>query len=222
MMTTEKKIRILLADDHQIVRQGIRLLLSSDDRFEIIGETCDGVSTLEFAKRNRPDVIVMDITMPNLNGIDATRRIMDEIAGIRIVALSMYFDKYFLAMMLRAGARGYLPKDCASGELARAIEVVSLDKFYISPGLGIHSPKDVLNGSEIPNFIAVSLLTNKEREILQLIAEGNSSKEIAAQLNVHVKTVEKHRNSLIGKLGMPSVAELTKFAIREGLTSADR
>ena len=221
-MTAVKPIRILLADDHQIVRQGIRLLLSSDDRFTIIGETGDGLSTIVFAREHRPDVIVMDITMPNLNGIDTTRRIMDEIAGIRIVALSMYFDKYFLAMMLRAGARGYLPKDCASAELARAIEVVCLDKYYISPGLGIDSPKDVLSGSEIPNFIAMSLLTMKEREILQLIAEGYSSKEIAARLNIHVKTVEKHRNNLIHKLGIPTVAELTKFAIREGLTSVDR
>jgi DNA-binding NarL/FixJ family response regulator len=163
----------------------------------------------------------MDVTMPNLNGIEATRQIMAELEGVKIVALSMYFDRHFVAMMLRAGARGYLRKDCASEELVHAIDVVGKNKYYISPHLGIDSPKDVLNGSEIPSFIAHSLLTPKEREVLQLVAEGHATKEIAHRLYVSVKTIEHHREHIMEKLDIHNVVDLTRFAIREGLTSVE-
>ena len=216
------KTRILIADDHQIVRQGLRALLQRERELQVIGETADGIDTVKFAKRYLPDIIIMDVTMPNLNGIEATRQITKEIPEVRIVALSMYFDRHFVAKMLKAGGRGYLRKDCAAEELVRAIDVVSHNKYYISPSLGIESPKDVLNGSEIPHFIASSLLTAKEREVLQLIAEGKTTKEIGWRLNVSVKTVDKHRAHIMEKLDIHSIAEQTKFAIREGITSVEK
>jgi len=220
--TPISKTRILLADDHQIVREGLRALLGRQSDFEVVGETADGTSTVKFAKKHLPDIIIMDVTMPDLNGIEATRQITTEIPDVRIVALSMYFDRHFVAKMLRAGARGYLRKDCASQELVHAIEVVSRGKYYISPNLGINSPKDVLNGAEIPHFIAFSLLTSKQREVLQFIAEGKTTKYIAERLGVSAKTIDKHREHIMEKLDIHSVAELTKFAIREGITSVDR
>ncbi|HEV8539084.1 MAG TPA: response regulator transcription factor [Bacteroidota bacterium] len=213
--------RILLADDHQIVREGLRALLERRKDLEVIGETADGIETVKFAKEYAPEIVVMDVTMPHLNGIEATRQITNEVEGVRIVALSMYFDRHFVAKMLRAGARGYLRKDCASEELILAIDVVTKDKFYISPHLGIDSSKEVLTDSEIPNFIAHSLLTPKEREVLQLVAEGHATKEIAYRLGVSTKTIEHHRQHVMDKLDIHTIAELTRFAIREGLTSTD-
>ncbi len=221
-LTHIKRIRVLLADDHQIVREGLKALLERDKGIEIVGETADGVSTVRFAKKYLPDVVVMDITMPNLNGIEATQQITDEIPDVRVVVLSMYLDKHFVAKMLRAGARGYLRKDCASEELAKAISVVAANRFYISPELGIDFQKDVFVASEIPNFVAFALLTPKEREVLQLIAEGKTSKEIAFRLNVSAKTIDKHRAHIMEKLDIHSIAELTKFAIREGITSIEK
>ena len=221
-MTPPARVRILLADDHQIVREGLKALLEREPRFEIVGEVADGASAVAFTKKHLPDIVVMDITMPNLNGIEATRLITREVVETRVIALSMYVDKHFVAKMLRAGARGYLRKDCASEELARAINVVTRNKYYISPQLGIDSPKDVMNGSEIPNFIAFSLLTAKEREVLQLVAEGHPTKDIAARIRVSAKTVDKHRARIMEKLDIHSVAELTKFAIREGITSLEK
>lgn len=213
------KTRILLADDHKIVREGLRVLLESRPTFEIIGESADGWESVTLAKKLLPDVVIMDVTMPDLNGMEATRRITEEVPGARVIALSMYFDKHFVAKMLKAGARGYLRKDCASEELVRAISIVLNNKFYISPNLGINSPTDVIEGADIKAFIALSLLTQKEREVLQLVAEGRLTKEIAEILRISPKTIENHRQRIMDKLEIHSIAELTKFAIREGLTS---
>jgi DNA-binding NarL/FixJ family response regulator len=215
------KTRIVLADDHQILREGLKVLLQRDPNIEVIADASDGEEAIRFAKKYLPEIVIMDVTMPNLNGIEATGRIKIEVPEVRVIALSMYFDKHFVAKMLRAGARAYLRKDCDGEELLHAISIVAKGKYYISPNLGIDSPKEVMNGAEIPDFIAHSLLTSKEREVLQLVAEGKSTKVIAQQLHVSIKTIDHHRQRIMEKLDLHSVAELTKFAVREGLTSLE-
>lgn len=218
---TEKTITIMLADDHKIVRQGLRALLESEPGLEVVGETADGRSTVQLARQLRPDVVIIDVSMPDLNGIDATRLIHDEDPGVRMIGLSMHFEKRYVARMLDAGARGYLRKACTSEEVIRAIRTVAAGKFYISDGTSSFTMKDA---SEFPGRNAapdISQLTPKEREVLQLVAEGKLTKEIATFLNLSPKTVEKHRHQIMEKLRIHSVAELTKFAIREGMTSLE-
>ncbi len=214
-------IRILLADDHAIVREGLRALLSRKADFDVVAECSDGTSTVASAKKLLPDIVLMDISMPGLNGIEATRQIAVELPDIRVIALSMHVDKYMVGMTLRAGARGFLPKDCASEELETALRTVMNDRYYISANLGFHVHKSILRASELDVFVTASSLTNKERQVIQLIAEGRSSKDIALRLHISIKTVEHHRGHIMEKLKLHSVAELTKFAIREGWTSLE-
>jgi DNA-binding NarL/FixJ family response regulator len=213
------KIRIILADDHRIIRDGIRVLLGGLDGMEVIADVGDGRTAVKLAAELKPDVIVMDIGMPDLNGMEATRQIKAQAPGVQVIALSMHRDVRFVSEMLRAGASGYLLKESAFEELARAIQAVTRHETYLSPGISGVIVQDYvsrLGEARPPGSVA---LTPREREVLQLISEGHSSKEIAFRLHVSLKTVETHRHQIMNKLGLRSVAELTKYALREGLTA---
>ncbi len=213
-------IKIILADDHQIVRHGLRSLLEAEHDMKVIAEADNGREVLRMARELSPQVIIMDISMPDLNGIEATRQILGENPEIKVVALSMHSDSLFILNMLKAGASGYLLKDCALEELVKAIRTVVGNRTYLSPGVSDIVVKDfVCSWSEAPDASAFSLLTAREREVLQLMAEGKTTNQIAECLCVSVKTVEAHRKQIMNKSGIHSVAELTKYAIRQGLTS---
>jgi DNA-binding NarL/FixJ family response regulator len=215
--------RILLADDHQIVRQGLKSLIQQNEGFEVIAEASDGRAAVQLAADLEPDVIVMDVGMPGLNGIEATRQIAAKEPDAKVVALSMHSDRRFMGEMLKAGAKGYLLKDAAFEELATAIRSVIADKIYLSPRIADVVVDDYVRhaGEYAGHPSAFAKLTPREREVLQLMAEGRATKEIAMDLKVSIKTVETHRRQIMEKLNIYSVAELTKYAIREGLTSLD-
>ncbi|MGD8229495.1 MAG: response regulator transcription factor [Desulfobacteraceae bacterium] len=212
-------VRIILAEDHRITREGLVNLLQERPDMEVVGEAENGREAVKLAKELSPDLVIMDVTMPDLNGIDATRLITSGSNNIKVIALSMYSDKQFVQGMIQAGASGYLLKDCAFEELVSAIQAVIQGDTYLSPGIAGIVVQDYLTKLTTDRSSADTVLTNREREVLQLIAEGNSTKEIAARLTVSVKTVETHRRQIMEKLGIFSIAELTKYAIREGLTS---
>jgi two-component system response regulator NreC len=214
-------IKIILADDHQIVRQGLRTLLAAEPDMKVVGEADNGRKTLGLAHELAPDVIIMDISMPDLNGIDATRQIMLKSPDVKIIALSMHSDSLFVMNMFKSGALGYLLKDCALEELVKAIRTVMRQKTYISPGLSDILIKDLANHWGGAPISAYAVLTAREREVLQLMAEGKTTLQIASSLRVSSKTVEAHRKQIMNKLGLHSVAELTKYAIRQGLTSLE-
>ncbi|MHB9072694.1 MAG: response regulator [Desulfobaccales bacterium] len=214
-------IKIILADDHQIVRHGLRSLLSSEPDMEIVGEADNGRAVVRLVQEKSPQVVIMDISMPDLNGIEATRQIIAESPGVKIIALSMHSDSLFVLNMFKAGASGYLLKDCALEELVKAVRTVLSRKIYLSPGISDIVIKDFVIGWSPPDSSAYSILTTREREVLQLMAEGRNTNQIAESLCVSVKTVEAHRKQLMNKLDIHSVAELTKYAIRQGLTSLD-
>jgi len=186
---------------------------------EVVGEAENGRDAVRLAKELSPDLVIMDVTMPDLNGIDATRIITSGGNSTKVIALSMYSDKQYVQGMIQAGASGYLLKDCAFEELVNAIRAVIGGNTYLSPGIAGIVVQDYLNKLTHDRSSADTALTTREREVLQLIAEGKSTKEIANRLSVSVKTVETHRRQIMEKLGIYSIAELTKYAIREGLTS---
>lgn len=212
-------IRIIISDDHKIVRDGLKTLLQKQSEFEVVAELENGRSTVYMATKLLPDVIVMDIAMPDLNGIEATRQIVSSHKDIRIVALSMHSDKRFVSEMLKAGASAYLLKDCAFEELVTAIHTVMDDKIYLSPGIAGVVIDNYIRQTTPAESSAFSRLSDREREVLQLLAEGKTTKEIAAHLFVSIKTVETHRSNIMEKLNIHNIAELTKYAVREGLTS---
>ena len=214
-------IKIVLADDHQIVRQGLRALLASEPDIKVVAEADNGRAVLRLVKEFSPDLVIMDISMPDLNGIDATRQIIADYPGVKVIALSMHSDSLFVLNMLKAGASGYLLKDCAVGELVKAIRAVMNKKTYLSPGISDVVIKDFVSGWTSTGTSAFSILTAREREVLQLMAEGKTTNQIADALCVSVKTVESHRKQIMNKSGIHSVAELTKYAIRQGLTSLE-
>jgi len=214
-------VKILLADDHQILRQGLRTLLEKERDVQVVAEAQDGRTAVRLAKELAPDMVIMDIGMPDLNGIEATRQIALEAPGVKIIGLSMFADRRFVVNMLKAGARGYLLKDCAFEELGRAIRVVMAHKIYLSPEIAHVVMQDIFYPASSREMSVFSVLTAREREVLQLMAEGNSTSQIANQLHVSVKTIETHRQQIMQKLNMHSVAQLTKYAIREGLTSVE-
>jgi len=214
-------IRIILADDHKIVRQGLRTLLAAEPDMEVVAEADNGRTVLRLAQELKPQVVIMDISMPDLNGIEATRQMLAESPGVKVIALSMHSDSLFVLNMLKAGASGYLLKDCALEELIKAIRTVVRQKTYLSPGISDIVIKDFVSGWATTGSSAFSILSTREREVLQLMAEGKSTNQIAENLYVSVKTVEAHRKQLMNKLGIHSVAELTKYAIRQGLTSLE-
>jgi DNA-binding NarL/FixJ family response regulator len=214
-------IKILLADDHKITRDGLKALLESQKNMIVIGEAENGRQAVRLASELAPDVIVMDINMPELNGIEATRQIIAELPETKIIALSMYSDKRYVVGMLKAGVSGYLLKNCAFDELVSAITAVIANQNYMSQKIANTVMKDYANILESSDASPASTLTAREREVLQLIAEGLKTKDIATRIHVSVKTVETHRQQVMRKLNAKSVAELTKIALREGLTSLD-
>ncbi len=220
-MENVNKIRILLADDHNIVRQGLKSLIKSEQRMEVIGEADNGRKTINLAKKLQPDLIIMDVSMPDLNGIEATRQIVHNNPNIKVLGLSMHSDRRFVAGLLDAGAVGYMLKDAAFDELAHAILAVAAGGTYISPSIAGAVIRDYLRRLSENDFSRAAILTPRETEVLQLLAEGKSTKDIASDLNVSSKTVETYRRLLMNKLNLHSIAELTKFAIREGLTNLD-
>jgi DNA-binding NarL/FixJ family response regulator len=214
-------MRVILADDHRMVRDGLRALLERAG-VEVVGEAATGHEALAEVRRVRPDVVIMDIGMPELNGIDTTKRLIAEQHGLRVLALSMNADRRYVIAMLEAGAVGYLIKNSASEELLIALDAVARGETYLSPAIAgsvvaraIHRESTSWSTEERP-------LTVREREVLQLVAEGKSSKEIGAILHIAVPTVETHRRQIVEKLNLRTIAELTKYAIREGLTSSER
>ena len=213
-------IKILVADDHQIMREGLRTMLEKEHDITVVGEAEDGRMTHRLARELVPDVIIMDVAMPDLNGIEATRQIIADLPGVKIIALSMHDDRRFVLNMLKAGASGYMLKDCAFKDLAKAIRVVMSNKTYLSEEIADIVVKDYLASSTPAGSSAFQLLSPREREVLQLLAEGKTSSQIGESLHISVKTVETHRQQIMVKLKIKTVAELTKYAIREGLTSA--
>jgi DNA-binding NarL/FixJ family response regulator len=212
-------IKVLIADDHQIVREGLRSMLEHELDIKVVGEAEDGRMVQRMARELSPDVIIMDVAMPDLNGIEATRQILAELPRVKIIALSMHDDRRFVLNMLKAGAAGYMLKDCAFKDLAKAIRVVMSHKTYLSHEIADIVVKDYLSSNQPIESSAFYLLSPREREVLQLIAEGKTSGQMAESLHVSVKTIESHRQQIMVKLKIKSVAELTKYAIREGLTS---
>jgi len=215
-------IRILLVDDHRIVREGLRGLLEKEADMQVVAEAEDGTTVLRLVEEMSPNIVIMDIAMPNLNGIEATRQIITRAPGIKVLALSMYSDKRFVMGMLSAGASGYLPKDCAFEELIQAIRVVAADGTYLSPRIVDIVVKNYFHHLEKTDYSAFFILSARERQVLQLLAEGRSVKEIACDLCLSAKTVETHRQHIMNKLNIRNIAKLTKYAISEGLTSLER
>ena len=211
-------IRIILADDHQIVRLGLRSLLETEPDIQVVGEADNGEMTLKLVQELSPDVVIMDISMPDLNGIEATRRLLIKSPEVKVIALSMHSDSLFVLNMLKAGASGYLLKDCALEELVKAIRTVVRQQTYLSPSISHLMIKDLASTSS-GSISAYTVLTVRERQVLQMLADGQSTNQIAAALNISVKTVEAHRQQVMNKLGIHTVAELTKYAIQQGLTS---
>jgi DNA-binding NarL/FixJ family response regulator len=213
--------RVLLADDHHIVRDGLRALIEQQPDLEVVADAENGYKAVRLALEYRPDLVVMDISMPELNGIEATRQIMADLPNTKVLILSMHTDRQFVTEALRAGAAGFLLKDSAVEELVRAIRVVKGDRIYLDPEITGGIIEDYIRHSPSGDLSAAVVLTNRERGVLQLIAEGWTTRAIAEHLCVSVKTIETHRRQIMIKLDLHSVAELTKYAIREGLTSLD-
>ncbi len=213
------KIRIVIADDHQIMREGLRNLLENESDMQVIAEAGDGRTTVDLVQKHAPDLVVMDTIMPDLNGIEACRKIVSEDGNIKVVALSMHSDRRYVIEMLKAGASGYILKDCAFEELVNAIRIVMGNETYLSTAISSMVLREYMKGVPGKKPSVFSTLSNREREVLQLVAEGKMTKEIAGRLNVSVKTIETHRQQIMSKLNIHSIAELTKYAIREGITS---
>ena len=210
--------RILLADDHEIMRAGLRAILESEAGMEVVGEADNGRDAVKSAQECQPDVVLMDIGMPDLNGIEATRQILSEAPDVKVIALSMHADKRFVASMFQAGASAYLLKKSAARELLKAIAEVTGGQIYISPQVAGVVVQDYVQHLGEATPAGADGLSPREREVLQLIVEGNTTPEIARTLNVSEKTVGTHRQHIMDKLDIHSIAELTKYAIREGLT----
>lgn len=215
------KTSIVLVDDHEIVRQGLKALIEKRPEMQVVGEGKNGREAIRLSSQLKPDVIIMDISMPDMNGIEATGQIVAESAGVKVIALSMHSDKRFVLGMLKAGAAGFLLKESAFAELITAIDAVMADQIYLSPKIAGSVITDYLQSIPDEEISAANVLTTRERTVLQLIAEGRTTREMADCLNISVKTVEARRKKIMEKLNLHSVAALIKFALREGLTSLD-
>jgi len=214
-------VRIIIADDHRIVRDGLRSLLEKQPGIEVVAESDNGRSLVKLARELLPDVVIMDIGMPELNGIDATRRLVAEVPEVKVIALSMRSDVRSVKEMLMAGARAYLSKDSAFEELAHAIQAVTRGQVYLGSAVAAPIMESFVQHLTAATSSQLTVLTAREREVLQLLAEGKSTRRIAEMLYVSVKTVESHRQQIMHKLGITNVADLVKYAIREGLTSLE-
>ncbi|MEJ2428250.1 MAG: response regulator transcription factor [Deltaproteobacteria bacterium] len=214
-------IKIFIADDHRILREGLRSMIEMISKIQVVGEAGNGREAVRLATERRPDVVIMDVNMPDLNGIEATRLLLKELPAVKVIGLSMYSDKRFVAGMLKAGASGYLLKAGAFEELATAVQTVMAGDIYLSPRVTGVVIEDYVGHLTQEKSALTETLSPREREILQLLAEGKSSKDIASLLNVSEKTVHTHRQHIMEKLNLHSIAELTKYAIREGITTAE-
>ncbi|MFN6201461.1 MAG: response regulator [Acidobacteriota bacterium] len=212
---TERRTTVLLVDDHAVVRQGFRMIISAEPDFEVIGEASNGREAVQEAELLQPDIVLMDVSMPELNGIEATRRIVTVAPRTRILALSMHRDSVYVREILRAGASGYLLKEAGDQDLLTAIRAVAQGQGYLSPAVS----DAVLNDYRKHVTDPIDLLTSREREVLQLIAEGKTNKEIATALDLSTYTVESHRGRIMEKLNLHSAGELVRFAFRNGLIS---
>jgi len=208
-----KRTRILLADDHAVVRQGFKMILGAQSDMEIIGEAANGREAVELALQLHPDIVVMDVAMPELNGIEATRRLFSADPHVRVIALSMHKDSVYVREILRAGARGYLLKDSGADDLVKAVRAVAGGESYLSPAVSNAVLDDYRKHVTNP----IDLLSSREREVLQMLAEGKTNKEIAVVLNLSVYTVDAHRGRIMEKLNLHSINELVRFALRNGL-----
>jgi len=210
---SDRAINILLADDHTIVRQGLKLILSSHPDLRVVGEAANGKEAVELAAKLKPDIVLLDVAMPELNGIEATRKMVEANSRLRVLVLSMHKEAVYVREILRAGARGYILKDAIDTELLNAVRSVARGDGYISPAVSGALLSDYRKDVTDP----VDLLSPREREVLQLIAEGKTNKEIATKLNLSVYTVDSHRGKIMEKLNLHSTGELVRFAIKRGL-----
>lgn len=214
-------IKVLLVDDHAIIREGLRSLLEKQPEMEVIADTDDGRKALDLVRELLPDIIIMDITMPGLNGIEATRRITAEFPAVKVIALSIHSKRRYVVDMLSAGAAGYILKECLFDELVQAIRAVAAGGRYLSPRITDVVVSDYVKRLSATADSPFEALSIREREVLQLVAEGKSTKQIALELHVSTKTIEANRRQIMEKLNIHSVAELTKYAVREGLTTLE-
>jgi DNA-binding NarL/FixJ family response regulator len=213
------KITILLADDHKMMREGLRALLEKQSDMKVVAEADDGRAAVALVRKHKPSVAVLDLAMPHLNGIDAARQIAAASVGTKVIILSVHAENRFVTEALRAGVAGYVLKDCAFDELTYAIRVAIANQTYLSPAIARTVVEDYLGRSPRQRRSSAFVnLTDRERQVLQLLAEGRSAKQVATDLGVSIKTVETHRANIMRKLGKHSIADLTKYAIREGLT----
>ncbi len=220
-MTQPRKTRVLVADDHTIVRQGLKALLEGEPDIRVVGEASDGREAMRKAAALHPDVVVMDVSMPRMNGLEATARIIKEVAGTRVIALTMHDSEEYVYSLLKAGASGYLLKESAATDLVLAIRAVRQGGTYLHPAISMKVVGEYLKRpSRRARSAGVDVLSGREREILQLIAEGNTNKEIASLLGLSVKTIENHRTRIMEKLEIHNVAGLTRYAISRGITTA--
>ncbi len=219
-MQNDKMIKVVLVDDHKIIKDGLRSLLERQPDMEVVAEADNGRIALKLVKELSPDVVIMDIGMRELNGIDATRQIVEKSPEVKVLALSMYSDKRFIKGMLKAGASGYMLKDSAFKELIDAIRAIVEDKVYISPSVAGIVTEDYLKQSpESSDSLTHSFLTSREVEVLQLLVEGKPTKQIASSLCLSIKTIESHRSRIMKKIDVNNIADLTRYAIREGIIS---
>jgi len=216
-MNTNREIRVVIAEDQTILRQGLRSLIEQSEEIKIIGEAADGREAVELVGDKHPDIVIMDVAMPNLNGIEAARLIKKKYPESRVLALSQHADEPHVRRMLQAGARAYLQKESIFEELAQAIHEVAAGRYYLSREISSRIIQQYVENLPSAEDSQARVLSNREREVLQLVAEGNTTREIAADLGISVKTVETHRQQIMNKLDIHSIAGLTRFALREGI-----
>ncbi|RLI33804.1 DNA-binding response regulator [Candidatus Bathyarchaeota archaeon] len=214
-------IKILLADDHEIVRYGLRCVIEEQPDMEVVGDAVNGRTAINLTHQLKPDVVIMDISMPDMNGIEATRRIRKEIPDTKVIVLSMHHKRQFVIDMLKAGVSGYILKTKVHGDLIRAIKAAVANEVYLSSKITGIVAHDIASNLPTSDKSAYAILTPREREVLQLISEGKSTKESALHLNVSIKTIESTRRQIMQKLDIHNVADLTKYAVNEGITSLD-
>jgi DNA-binding NarL/FixJ family response regulator len=214
-------IKILLADDHEIVRYGLRCVIEEQPDMEVVGDAVNGRTAINLTHQLKPDVVIMDISMPDMNGIEATRRIRKEIPDTKVIVLSMHHKRQFVIDMLKSGVSGYILKTKVHDDLIRAIKAAVADEVYLSSKITGIVAHDIAGNLPTSDKSAYAILTPREREVLQLISEGKSTKESALHLNVSIKTIESTRRQIMQKLDIHNVADLTKYAVNEGITSLD-
>ena len=214
-------IRILIADDHRIIREGLRSLLGAEPDLEVVGQAKNGREAIRLARDLSPEVVLLDVSMPDMNGMEATTQILEDLPHVKVIALSMHKDEHFVAGMLLAGASGYLLKDCSVEELAGAVRSVMSGGVHLSPGITPMVIRRYMDHIVEKEILLRPPLSSRENEVLQLVAEGRTSRAIASALNISTKTVETHRRQIMQKLGVNTVADLTKYAVRTGVTSVE-